>query len=129
ESVYQASRVQKVCDDLGLWCFNPLWKKDQAELIREVIDAGFHVIVSGVFAYPLGKDFVGRKLDGKMFDELLSLRDKYKISPSGEGGEIETTVLDAPFFKKKVEIMDYETLDTGGSWVFSVKKARLTDKA
>ena len=28
-SVYQASRIQKICDKLGLECFNPLWQKDE----------------------------------------------------------------------------------------------------
>ena len=39
ESVYQASRVQKICSDLGIFCFNPLWKKDQVELLEEVVNA------------------------------------------------------------------------------------------
>lgn len=33
ESVYQAERVQRICNHLGLWCFNPLWKRNQKELL------------------------------------------------------------------------------------------------
>src|SRR3989344_2786086 len=33
ESIYQASRIQKICDELNLECFNPLWQKDQIELL------------------------------------------------------------------------------------------------
>ncbi|MBN1793218.1 diphthine--ammonia ligase [Candidatus Woesearchaeota archaeon] len=128
ESVYQASRVQAICDELGLWCFNPLWKKDQEELMRDLISRGFEVIISGVFAYPLNEGFLGRKLSEKLLDELLVLEKKYRISPSGEGGEIETTVLDAPFFRKKIKILDFEPVDTGGSWVFSIKDAGLVSR-
>ena len=28
-SVYQASRIQKICDKLNLKCFNPLWQKNE----------------------------------------------------------------------------------------------------
>ncbi|TRO53705.1 TIGR00289 family protein, partial [Candidatus Bathyarchaeota archaeon] len=45
-----------------------------------------------------------------------------------EGGEIETTVLDAPLFKKKIEILDSEMEAKGNSGVFRIKKARLTGK-
>jgi diphthamide synthase (EF-2-diphthine--ammonia ligase) len=34
----------------------------------------------------------------------VQFQEQYGISPSGEGGEIETTVLDAPMFKQKIEI-------------------------
>jgi diphthine-ammonia ligase len=128
ESVYQSERIQKICLDLGLWCFNPLWKKEQGELVQEIIDNEFHAIISGVFAYPLTKDFLARKINRQLLKELLILRDKYKISPSGEGGELETTVLDAPFFRKSIEIQDYEVSGDGNSWVFEIKKARLAGK-
>ena len=50
-SVYQASRIQKICDELNLFCFNPLWLKDQVELLKELVENKFEVIISGVFAY------------------------------------------------------------------------------
>ena len=34
ESVYQAQRVQKICSELGLWCFNPLWQLSQEKLLQ-----------------------------------------------------------------------------------------------
>ena len=37
ESVYQSSRIQKICDKLKLECFNPLWKKEQFELLEDLI--------------------------------------------------------------------------------------------
>jgi len=128
ESVYQSSRIQKICDELGLKCVNPLWHKEQAELLREMVKAGLKIIVSGVFAYPLGKEWLGRQIDNKAIAELVKLREKYKISPSGEGGEIETTVLDAPFFRKKIEILESEVLAEKDSGVFLIKKARLAEK-
>lgn len=53
QSVYQSSRVQKICDKLGLECFNPLWQKDQLELLKELIKNKFEVVLTAVAAYPL----------------------------------------------------------------------------
>jgi diphthamide synthase (EF-2-diphthine--ammonia ligase) len=58
----------------------------------------------------------------------MVLADKFGLSPSGEGGEIETTVLDAPLFKKKIEILDSSAEMKGNSGVFAIKKSRLTPK-
>jgi diphthine-ammonia ligase len=128
ESVYQAERIQKICYELGLWCFNPLWKKDQHELLEEIISRGFKVIISGIFAYPLDKSWLGKDIDKKLVGNLLTLQQKYEISPSGEGGEIETTVLDAPFFKKRIELLDFTIEGHGNSGIFQIRKARLTEK-
>lgn len=104
ESIYQASRFQKICHELNMWCFNPLWKKDQIELLEELVEGGYEVVISGIFAYPLTEEWIGRTLTKTMICELEALYDKYQLNPSGEGGEIETTVLDAPFFRKRVVV-------------------------
>ena len=128
ESVYQSSRIQKICDDLKLSCVNPLWKMDQVKLLEEILSNKFKVIISGIFAYPLDERWLGKEINEKAIKELVELRDKYHISPSGEGGEIETTVLDAPFFKKRIEILDSEIKAKDNSGVFIIKKARLVEK-
>ncbi|MFH1105622.1 MAG: diphthine--ammonia ligase [Candidatus Aenigmatarchaeota archaeon] len=128
ESVYQSSRIKKICDALGLRCINPLWKADQASLLKELLDKGFRVIISGVFAHPLDEKWLGKEIDKNVIKELVVMRDKYGISPSGEGGEIETTVIDAPFFKKRIEILESERIFREDSGVFAIKKARLADK-
>src|SRR3989344_5528623 len=51
-SVYQASRIQIICDNLELECFNPLWQKNQIELLEELIKNEFEVIITQVAAHP-----------------------------------------------------------------------------
>ncbi len=116
ESVYQASRVQKICQELGLTSFNPLWQKDQFELLEELIKEDFEVIVVGVFAYPFEKEFLGRKIDKKFIEEMKLMEKKYKINPAGEGGEFESFVLNCPLFKKGLEIEGHEDFGEGHSW-------------
>jgi diphthine-ammonia ligase len=127
-SVYQFERIGKICKSLGLACVNPLWKREQIPLLEEILKSKFKVIISGVFAYPLGKDWLGREMDRKMIKELAGLQEKYKINPSGEGGEIETAVLDCPLFRKRLRILEAEKVWKGDSGVFRIKKAELIEK-
>ena len=128
ESVYQSERIQRICNRQGVWCFNPLWKRNQKALLEEIVAKGFRVIISGVFAYPLDRDWLGKKVDKELIEKLALLEKEFGLSPSGEGGEIETTVLDAPLFKKKIEVLDCEVEAKGNSGVFRIKRARLIAK-
>lgn len=115
-SNYQAERIQKICDRLGLECFNPLWQKDQIELLKELVKNKFEVIVAGVFAYPLTKEWIGRKIDKKFISEMKKLQEKWKINPSGEGGEIETLVINCPLFRKKLNVKLKKLVGEKHSW-------------
>lgn len=117
ESVYQASRIQKICNKLKIECFNPLWQKDQIEFLNELIKNKFEAIVVGVFAYPLDKSWVGRKIDSKFIEEMKRLQTSYKISPTGEGGEFESFVVNCPLFKKRAEIEIENITGKDNSWV------------
>lgn len=50
ESVYQKSRVDRVCDTLGLRAYAPFWHCDLEKHLREIIDLSFEVIFVGVAA-------------------------------------------------------------------------------
>ena len=116
ESVYQATRIQKICNKLSLECFNPLWQKNQKELIEELIKEKFEVIIVGVAAYPLDEKFLGRKIDKKFIQEIRKINEKYKINPAGEGGEYESFVLNCPLFKKALKIKKYNDFGEKNSW-------------
>ena len=128
ESVYQSERVQRICNHLDVWCFNPLWKHDQKALLEKLVEKHFKVIISGVFAYPLDEKWLGKEIDTELIARLVELQRQIGLSPSGEGGEIETTVLDAPMFKRRIEILDYTVEAKGNSGIFRIKQARLVPK-
>lgn len=116
ESVYQASRVQKICNKLGIECFNPIWQKNQLELLNELIKKRFEVIVTGVFAEGFDKKWLGRRIDINFIKEMEKLNKKYGISFAGEGGEFETFVLNCPLFKRKLKIIGFKDIGGGNSW-------------
>lgn len=122
QSVYQSSRIQKICDKLGLECFNPLWQKDEEEYLKELIKNKFKVILTGVFAYPFNASWLGREINNKFIKEVKQLNEKYQIHVAGEGGEFETFVLDCPLFKKPLKVKDAVMSSTGEhSWHMEVE--------
>jgi diphthine-ammonia ligase len=58
----------------------------------------------------------------------VEINQKFQISLVGEGGEYESLVLDAPIFKKRIEIVEAETSYENNSGVLTIKEARLVDK-
>jgi len=128
ESVYQSSRVQRICNRLDVWCFNPLWKHDQKALLEKLLEKNFKMVISGIFAYPLDESWLGKQIEPQVIARLVELQSQYGISPSGEGGEIETTVLDAPMFKRRIEILNSAVEAKGNCGVYIIKQARLVPK-
>jgi len=112
-SVYQASRIQRICNELDLNCFNPLWQKDETEYLTELIKNKFKIVITGVFAYPLNNSFLGREIDKKFAKEIAELNKKYKIHPAGEGGEFETFVLNCPLFQRELKIKNFKDFKNG----------------
>lgn len=127
-SVYQASRIQKICDNLNLKCMNPLWQKDQLDELNELIKLNFDIIIIGAFAEGFD-NVVGKKIDSTFVKEMSRLKDKYKTNPAGEGGEFESFVLNAPFFKKKL-VIDVSKIikDKEGGKILIIEKISLHEK-
>lgn len=103
-SVYQATRIQRLCAGLGLWCFNPLWQYPQEALLEELLQDDFEIIVVGVAAESLDEAWLGRRLDRVALQDLLRLEREWGINPAGEGGELETFVTNGPLFKEAILI-------------------------
>jgi len=123
KSVYQASRIEKICNKLDLEFINPLWQKDEFNYLKELIKGGFKVVIIGVFAYPFDKSWLGREINEKFIQDIKPISEKYKVHPAGEGGEFETFVLDAPrdLFKKSLKIKDKKITSSGKySWKMEI---------
>jgi len=124
-SEYQRTRIEQVCDELGIKSFTPLWHKHQELLLHDQVNAGFHIIIVGVFAQGFDETWLGRTIDEQCIMELRYLHEKAGINSAGEGGEFETLVVDGPPFKQKLvidEMRKYWHRDRG---TLVVKKAHL----
>ncbi len=127
-SNYQRKRIDCICEELGIKSLSPLWKKKPKEMLGEMVAQGFKIVFSAVAAGGLGPEWLGRKIDNKAIEELSDLHNTCYVCTAGEGGEFETLVLDAPFFKKRIRIIEAEKAWDGHSGVYNVKNAVLVDK-
>lgn len=128
ESDYQHSRVNRVADRLGLRVFAPLWRHDPRALVRDYLRAGLRIVFSSVSAEGLDASWLGRPWDESVVEDLLRLHGARGVHPCGEGGEFETVVVDAPFFRKRIEVRRATPIWSGSSGVWRVDEAVLVDK-
>lgn len=124
-STYQSSRIQQICDDLNLWCFNPLWQMNSVQMFDELNELGFEVVLLGVFGYPLDKTFVGKTLNIELQKKLLEYEKKYQISAIGEGGEFESFVTNGLMYSSKLSIEIGEIVEESENSVY-VKEFKVT---
>jgi len=103
-SSYQGNRIKKICLELGLEFYAPLWDYDGAEVWKKLLDKRFKVILSKISCDGLGKEWLGVFIDDKKFKELVSLSKKFGFRIDFEGGEAETAVLNMPEFSNKIKI-------------------------
>lgn len=124
-SNYQKERIDKLCDELGLKHFAPLWGIDEEEFMRGLINTNFDIIIVGVAAEGLDESWLGRKIDLKCVHDLIELNKKHGIHIAGEGGEYESFVLFCPLFKKRLKVVKSEKVWQGNSGYIKIEKMKL----
>jgi len=128
ESVYQSSRVKRICKKLGLKMIAPLWKKSPEELWKSLLGYKFKVIITAVACEGLTEGWLGRLIDRKALAELKQKSKKHRFHLSGEGGEFETIVIDGPIFKKPLLITQAKPVWQYNSGFYVIEKAELSGK-
>jgi asparagine synthase (glutamine-hydrolysing) len=103
-SDYQQERINRVCHELNLKTYAPLWHKNQEQLLRELLAAGFDIRMTRIAADGLTEEWLGKKLTQGDVDKLVALNKRLSINVGGEGGEFETIVLDGPIFAEPINI-------------------------
>jgi predicted ATP pyrophosphatase (TIGR00289 family) len=127
-SSYQKTRIEMICKRSGLECIAPLWRRSPLDILEEILDLGFETVMTGVYAYGFGKEWLGRKIDTSAVADLMELSRRHGVSLVGEGGEYETLVLDAPFFRKRIKIVEAEAIWKDQSGHLQIAKAELEAK-
>lgn len=127
-SVYQKSRIENLCSEVGLKAISPYWHVDELEYMRKIVSLGFKIVVCGVAAWGLDESWLGRIIDDEAIDDLVKINEKYQVNIAFEGGEAETLAIDGPIFKKRIKILKDKKewhLDSG---VYIIEDAILEDK-
>ncbi len=128
-SDYQHSRVNRIAAETGLRVFAPLWRQDPTQLVHDYLAAGLRIVFSSVSADGFDATWLGRSWDEAAVKDLLALRASRGVHPCGEGGEFETLVLDAPFFRRRIAVDEAKTVWSRTSGTWRVTAAHLEPKA
>ena len=124
-SDYQKTRIERMCERLGIRSFCPLWHKDQFEHMESLVEHGFEVVFTSVSTEGMDERWIGSKLDEDALNELKEASREFRFNLDGEGGEFETIVTDAPNMKRKI-LLDGEVIWHGSRGVLELKSCRLT---
>jgi len=88
----------------------------------------FEALVVRVKADLLDKEWLARKIDNAFMKDILKLKEKANIDLCGELGEYHTFVYDGPFFKKRLEILDFRKKLMEGYWLLDIKNFKIVEK-
>ena len=124
-SDYQKTRIERMCQRLGIASFSPLWHKDQGEHMQSFLEHGFGVVFTSVSTEGMSADWVGRTLDEESLNELRDLSKRHRFNLDGEGGEFETIVVSAPHMRRDV-ILEGETFWKGSRGSLEILSCRLS---
>jgi uncharacterized protein (TIGR00290 family) len=120
--------IKRVCGELCVKPYLPLWNNDSEQILKDLIHKGFKAVIIRAKAALLGKEWVGHELDESFIDHLRNLRKKSSISMCGEFDEYHTFVVDGPFFKKQIKILDADRIFTNGYWFLNISRIELGEK-
>ena len=127
-SNYQKKAFEEICARHGLAPVAPLWNLEPEKYMSELVDLGFRVIVVGVSAMGLGKEWLGSEIDKGAVAKLALLSRKYGFNLTFEGGEAETLVTDCPLFRKKLQIKKANAHWDGQRGIFEILEVALVGK-
>ena len=128
-SDYQRMRFNFIASEFNLKVTSPLWRKNQEEYLRDVVRHGIRFTLTFISVKGLPPKYIGKVIDEKDVEEIIMLSKIHGFNPAFEGGEAETLVLDAPLFRKKLVLEDYEVVR---EWEYVyrllIKRIRVVEK-
>ena len=120
--------VERVCQEVDITPYLPLWGESQDEILKDFINSGFEAIVVATKADMLGEEWLGRKVDLDFINQLAELRKTEDITLCGEVGEYHTLVVDGPLFQKRMEIIGTRKVFRDEHWFMEILGTELKAK-
>ena len=117
--------VKRVCQEINIRPYLPLWGKPQRQILEDFINLGFQAIVVAINSEILDERWVGRKIDGEFLKDITGIE---SITLCGEAGEYHTLVIDGPIFKKSMRILETRIAQREGQKFLDISRCILEDK-
>jgi len=105
--------VERVCSEVGIKAFLPLWGIRAADLIEELLKLKFKAII---VATRLEKGLLGKVLDKALVRQISKLGSH----PCGENGEYHTFVTEGPIFRKALKVTRGERKRKDNVWFWDI---------
>jgi uncharacterized protein (TIGR00290 family) len=103
--VYRERQLARV----GMTGVFPLWKRDTAELAREMISSGLQALLVCIDPRRMPAALAGRAFDQSLLHEFPSA-----VDPCGENGEFHTFTWNGPMFSHPVAVSRGDTVEREG---------------
>ena len=103
--VTQIASIQKALKPLNIEVFASHSGEDHDKVFENLIKNDYEIIITQIASQGLNS-WLGKTLTKDNFQELKKDSIKHGFHIGGEGGYFDTLVLDAPFFNKKLTILD-----------------------
>lgn len=105
------------CANAGIKAVFPLWQRDRAENVYELVELGYQCLIKTINNTLLPKSLLGKIIDNDVIEEMKDCG----IDICGENGEYHTLVVDGPVFHSPIPYTTGEILDFGDYSVIDVK--------
>ena len=105
--------IDRVCSDIGIKPFFPLWHEDYEKLLNEFIGNGFEAMIVSAKINTIEQEWIGRRFDWKFVKYL----DAGKLDRLGERGEFHTFVTNGPIFKQRLRIIEFSKSMKDDLWL------------
>ena len=116
--------VEAACAKAGIAPLFPLWGERQEELIGEFLHCGFEALVVAARLGIFPAEWLGRRLDTALRDEIVAWD---ATGACGERGEYHTLLIAGPMFGgRHIETVESRPRQTDGVLLLDVARWRLT---
>ena len=128
ESNFQKKKFDNACNEAGMEHYSPIWGITPENLYQKILENKLEVIIVSVAALGLGEKWLGRHLDENSIIELLDLAKKYRFNAVGEGGDLDTLVLNGPLYSNRLEPIDSKKIWYGDRGRLEIPELRIIKK-
>ena len=105
--------VERVCGDIGIKPFLPLWLEDYDRLLKEFIGGGFEAMIVSAMADLIDGEWIGRPFDW----EFVKYLEQEGLDRLGEKGEFHTLVTNGPIFSKRMRVLEFRKMMKNNRWL------------
>lgn len=114
--------IERVCREMGIKAFFPLWDDRREDMLEEFVSAGFKSRIVVTDPAALGEEWLGCEIDREFMSKIRTLP---HVDACGEKGEYHTFVYDGPLFKRPVCFHEVNRVSVEKHWVSKLELGSL----